>query len=294
MINPTKIIGHNEQLKILNESYHVQFPHAWIFNGIKGIGKYSTAVSFIRSVCKIKGSNTQNFFEINSEENPVLVDDIRLLINQINLTNANENQNCFIIIDNANSLNFNSYNAMLKTIEDPPSNTIIIFISHDIKRIPKTISSRCIKLDFKPLNKKNMFEFCKYYDVDCKHFDLEKKYFLTNGSIERLFFLISEEGKIIQEYFDKLEKNKSFKMSEFELFYDLIAHNYDKLFSSIMNHIFFIQKGRFLKYYQNKAYIKKILIFFSNIRILYIQNLNIDKKKELYYLLSEYIKTNEY
>ena len=294
MIHPTKIIGHNDQLKILNESYHVQFPHAWIFNGIKGIGKYSTAVSFIRSVCKIKGSNTQNFFEINSEENPVLVDDIRLLINQINLTNANENQNCFIIIDNANSLNFNSYNAMLKTIEDPPSNTNIIFISHDIKRIPKTILSRCIKLDFKPLNKKNMFEFCKYYDVDCKHFDLEKKYFLTNGSIERLFFLISEEGKIIQEYFDKLEKNKSFKMSEFELFYDLIAHNYDKLFYSIMNYIFFIQKGRFLKYYQNKAYIKKILIFFSNIRILYIQNLNIDKKKELYYLLSEYIKTNEY
>ena len=294
MVQPAKIIGHNEQLRILNESYLVKFPHAWIFNGIKGIGKYSTAVSFIRSVCKIKGSNTQNFFEINSEENPVLVDDIRLLINQINLTNANENQNCFIIIDNANSLNFNSYNAMLKTIEDPPSNTIIIFISHDIKRIPKTISSRCIKLDFKPLNKKNMFEFCKYYDVDCKHFDLEKKYFLTNGSIERLFFLISEEGKIIQEYFDKLEKNKSFKMSEFELFYDLIAHNYDKLFSSIMNHIFFIQKGRFLKYYQNKPYIKKILIFFSNIRILYIQNLNIDKKKELYYLLSEYIKTNEY
>ena len=294
MIHPTKIIGHNEQLKILNESYHIQFPHAWVFNGIKGIGKYSTAVSFIRSVCKIKGSNTQNFFEINSADNPGLVDDIRLLINQINLTNANENQNCFIIIDNANSLNFNSYNAMLKTIEDPPSNTIIIFISHDIKRIPKTISSRCIKLDFKPLNKKNMFEFCKYYDVDCKHFDLEKKYFLTNGSIERLFFLISDEGKIIQEYFDKLEKNKSFKMSEFELFYDLIADNYDKFFSSIMNHIFFIQKTRFLRYYQNKAYIKKILTFFSNIRILYIQNLNIDKKKELYYLLSEYIKTNEY
>ena len=294
MIHPTKIIGHNEQLKILNESYHVQFPHAWIFNGIKGIGKYSTAVSFIRSVCKIKGSNTQNFFEINSEENPVLVDDIRLLINQINLTNANENQNCFIIIDNANSLNFNSYNAMLKTIEDPPSNTIIIIISHNIKKIPKTISSRCIKLDFKALSKKDMFEFCKYNKIECKHFDLEKNYFLTNGSIERLFFLISEEGKIIQEYFDKLEKNKSFKMSEFELFYDLIAHNYDKLFSSIMNHIFFTQKSRFLKYYQNKTYIKKILMFFSNIRILYTQNLNIDKKKELYYLLSEYIKTNEY
>tara|TARA_B100000886_G_scaffold69281_1_gene43797 strand:- start:115 stop:999 length:885 start_codon:yes stop_codon:yes gene_type:complete len=294
MVHPTKIIGHNEQLKILNESYHVKFPHAWIFNGIKGIGKYSTAVSFVRSVCKIEREYSPNYFEINSEENPVLVDDIRLLINQINLTNANENQNCFIIIDNANSLNFNSYNAMLKTIEDPPSNTIIIIISHNIKKIPKTISSRCIKLDFKALSKKDMFEFCKYNKIECKHFDLEKNYFLTNGSIERLFFLISEEGKIIQEYFDDLEKNKSFKMSEFELFYDHIAHNYDKLFSSIMNHIFFTQKSRFLKYYQNKTYIKKILMFFSNIRILYTQNLNIDKKKELYYLLSEYIKTNEY
>ena len=174
MKHPTKIFGHNEQFKILNESYRVKFPHAWIFNGIKGIGKYSTAVSFIRSVCKIKGSNTQNFFEINSEENPVLVDDIRLLINQINLTNANENQNCFMVIDNANSLNFNSYNAMLKTIEDPPSNTIIIIISHEIKKIPKTISSRCIKLDFKPLSKTDMFEFCAYKKIECKHFDLEK------------------------------------------------------------------------------------------------------------------------
>ena len=65
-------------------------------------------------------------------------------------------------------------------------------------------------------------------------------------ALKGFFFLISEEGKIIQEYFDKLEKNKSFKMSEFELFYDHIAHNYDKLFSSIMNHIFFIQKTGFL------------------------------------------------
>ena len=86
----------------------------------------------------------------------MLVDDIRLLINQINLTNANENQNCFIIIDNANSLNFNSYNAILKTIEDPPSNTIIIFISHDInlKQYHLGVLSMILAL-----NKKNMFDF---------------------------------------------------------------------------------------------------------------------------------------
>ena len=294
MINLTKIIGHNQQLKILNESYDSKFPHAWIFNGIKGIGKYSTAKSFIGSVSKINGGYNQNIFEINSEENPVLIDDIRFLINQINLTNANENQRCFIVIDNSDSLNFNSFNALLKTVEDPPSNTIIIIICHQIKKIPKTILSRCIKLDFRPLSKKDMIEFCEYNNINCKHFNVEENYLLTNGSIERLFFFISEEGKIIQEYFNNLEKNKSFKMSEFEVFYDLISQNYDKLFSSIMNYIFFIQKNRFLKYYKNKTYVKKILIFFSNIRLLYVQNLNIDKKKELYYLLSEYAKTNEH
>ena len=46
MMYPTKIIGHNEQLKILNESYHVQFPHAWIFNGIKGIGEVFNCSKF--------------------------------------------------------------------------------------------------------------------------------------------------------------------------------------------------------------------------------------------------------
>ena len=66
MIHPTKIFGHNEQFKVLNDSYHSKFPHAWIFNGIKGVGKYSTAINFIKSIIKKERGYNQNLFEINS------------------------------------------------------------------------------------------------------------------------------------------------------------------------------------------------------------------------------------
>ena len=50
MIQQNKIIGHSDQINILKSNYNKNFPHAWIFNGIKGIGKYSTAINFIKSV----------------------------------------------------------------------------------------------------------------------------------------------------------------------------------------------------------------------------------------------------
>ena len=155
-----KIIGHSDQISILKRNYENNFPHAWIFNGIKGIGKYSTAINFIRSVSSIKYNLEQYLFEVNVDDNLALIEDIRKLINQSHLTNANKNEKFFILIDNCDSLNFNSYNALLKTIEEPPENTVIIIICHNLNKIPKTIQSRCIRLDFRPLNKTEISKFC--------------------------------------------------------------------------------------------------------------------------------------
>ena len=60
-----------------------------------------------------------------------------------------------MIIDNADNLNFNSFNALLKTIEEPPENTVILIISHDIPKIPKTIISRCTTIKFNCLKSTN-------------------------------------------------------------------------------------------------------------------------------------------
>ena len=49
------------------------------------------------------------------------------------------------------TLNINCISALLKTIEEPPENTVIIVLTHNLRNIPKTIQSRCIKLNLTPL-----------------------------------------------------------------------------------------------------------------------------------------------
>ena len=56
------------------------------------------------------------------------------------------------------TLNINCISALLKTIEEPPENTVIIILTHNLRNIPKTIQSRCLKLKFNPLDCKIFFD----------------------------------------------------------------------------------------------------------------------------------------
>ena len=294
MISKNKIIGHNKQLDFLINNFKKKFPHAWIFVGPKGIGKYTSAINFITNIYEDKISFEQNVFQINSNENLALIEDIRALINQVNLTNANSNQKCFVLIDNLDSLNFNSYNALLITIEEPPDNTILILICHNTNVIPKTILSRCIKLRFNPLNKKEIKEFCDINKINIKNFDLENYQSLINGSVEKLLLLSSEEGRLVLNKLNLITNSLKFKITEFEKLYNLISYNFENYYSIIASHLLNKQKIKYLKYFKNKKIIVNILKFFLNIEIFTKQNLNIDNKKVLHYLILEFLKTNKY
>ena len=294
MIKNSKIIAHNRQLELLMNNFLKKFPHAWIFTGIKGIGKHTTAMEFIKKVYNHTNSFEQNVFQINSDKNTALIEDIRTLINQINLTNANVNQKCFVVIDNLENLNFNSYNALLKTIEEPPNNTILILICHNTNFVPRTILSRCIKLNFSPLNKQELRDFCNLKKIDLEKFDLETCYNLIGGSIQRLLLLSSEKGRLFLNKINSFTETSTFKIGEFNNIYDLISHDFENYYSIIAGCILEKLKKKYLKYFNNKEVLKDILKFFVSMEILTKQNLNIDNKKELHYLLSEYVKINKY
>ena len=107
------------------------FPHSWIFHGPKDSGKRKFLDNFIKKVLKIK-TNHQSIFEINCDENLAMVDDVRTLINQCNLTNSVNNiDKTFLVINNLELLNKNSIVALLTTIEEPPPNTILILITNN-------------------------------------------------------------------------------------------------------------------------------------------------------------------
>ena len=153
------IVGHEKQKKFLNGIDLKTIHQSWIFFGKKGIGKYSTLFSFLKNSVGII-NNLNKVYELSCD-NKTSVDDIRELVRHTFLTNTEANDKNFVIIDNADLLNFNSFNALLKTLEEPPEDTIIIMIVENIKKIPKTITSRCNLLKFNDLTIKDLLDFSK-------------------------------------------------------------------------------------------------------------------------------------
>ena len=284
------LIAHSHLLDLLTNNFKKNLSHALLFNGIKGVGKCTTAIQFINSVQNQRPNHAQNFFHINTEDNPAMIEDIRDLIKQVNLTNSNRNQKSFVILDNVNQLNTNSFNALLKTIEEPPNNTILILVSHNLKQIPKTIISRCLKIDFKPLNQEHIIEYCRKKKIDFEESDIIKFWDIIGGSIEK-FLLLSEQGGLyIKNELDNLIQTKSLEYDKFEKFYSYISNDYQKYFKLIIDSLYIEKKKIFIKYFDDKKFSRKILTFFKNIKLLSAKDLNNDKKKELYFILSEYLE----
>jgi len=282
----SEVIGHQNQLNFLTSCYQNKFPHSWIFYGSKGIGKYKTIKGFIKKIYANEKNYHQKVFEINSDESLALIDDVRKLISQINLTNSTQkSKKTFIIIDNADSLNFNSLNALLKTVEEPPKNTVIVIITHNIRKLPKTIISRCMKLRFKNLNINDFQKFCT---EDMNNREFLELYNVCNGSPGMLKIVNSEEGKIINQQTLKMLNHKSFNFDDFNLLYELVSKNYDEYLLIVINCFFKSLKEIFIQSSDDIKKKRNILIFFSNIEIITKKNINLDKKKELHYLFSEY------
>jgi len=92
--------------------------------------------------------------EINAAMNTG-IDNIRDVIEKIQLSPVNSFYKV-CIIDEVHMLSINAFNALLKVLEEPPKNVLFILATTDIKRIPKTVVSRCHKLCFLPLNNKDL------------------------------------------------------------------------------------------------------------------------------------------
>ena len=98
--------SYNQEFNFVNKLYLKElFPHSWIFHGPKDSGKRKFLDIFIKKVLKEK-TNGNSVYEINSDENPAMIDDVRKLINQCNLTNSVNNvSKTFLVINNLELLN---------------------------------------------------------------------------------------------------------------------------------------------------------------------------------------------
>ncbi len=140
--------------------------HAYIFTGPRGTGKTSSAKVFAKALnCEhpINGNpcnechSCQSFkespdiIEIDAASNNG-VDEIRELINNVKLVPSNSKYKIYII-DEVHMLTASAFNALLLTLEEPPSHVVFILATTDIQDVPITILSRCQRFDFKPISR---------------------------------------------------------------------------------------------------------------------------------------------
>ena len=158
------VIGQDHIVKtLINQIKMDKISHAYLFCGSRGTGKTSTAKIFARAIncensttgspclscetCKSLDGTNIDVLEIDAASNNG-VDEIRDLREKVKYPPVVGKFKVYII-DEVHMLSTSAFNALLKTLEEPPAHTVFILATTEVHKLPATILSRCLRFDFK-------------------------------------------------------------------------------------------------------------------------------------------------
>jgi len=267
-------------------------PHAFLFTGPKGLGKTSTA----RIVAKVvncqnrkKGSvepcNTcdqcvsitsgtnVDILEIDAASNRG-IDEIRDLKEKIRLAPVSAKKKVYII-DEVHMLTTEAFNALLKTLEEPPDHAIFILCTTESHKVPETIVSRCFQIMFKPATEEELVRsFKRIVDVEKLQIDDEAlKYiaFLADRGfrdgakvLEEVSLLAKSGEKIKKDFIEKVYKTSITIQSSFSFLKLLKDQDIKKCLEMIKA---LIDEGADLKYFITQLLTELHEILLNNVEL---------------------------
>ena len=176
------LVGQDLMVKILENSFlSERIAHAFMLTGVRGVGKTTTARIIAKGLncvgldglspptvspcgqCKnclsiAKGSHVDVMeFDAASRTG---VSDIREIIDSVYYRAASARFKIYVI-DEVHMLSTSAFNALLKTLEEPPKHVKFIFATTEINKVPSTVLSRCQRFDLKRIDTKNMIKYLK-------------------------------------------------------------------------------------------------------------------------------------
>ena len=206
------VVGQNAIVNTLKNSIiHHSFSHAYLFIGPRGTGKTTLSKIFARNInclepidglackkcknCEIAFSkNCVDIIEIDAASNNG-VDEIRDLKNKISLVPSELKYKVYII-DEVHMLSIGAFNALLKTLEEPPEHAIFILATTDPQKVPATIISRCQCFNFKRISneviKSTLSDICNKEKIKIDEKVLDSISFLSEGGLRDALGLLDK------------------------------------------------------------------------------------------------------
>lgn len=238
------VVGQESIIKTLKNSIiHNNFSHAYMFFGSRGTGKTSISKIFARNInclstvdglackkcknCEVSFSkDCVDIIEIDAASNNG-VDEIRELKNKISLVPTELKYKVYII-DEVHMLSIGAFNALLKTLEEPPEHAIFILATTDPQKVPETIVSRCQCFSFKRISsdiiRKRLEFVCNEENIQIDSDVIEKIAILSDGGMRDALGMLD---KLISYTSDKITINDFIELngiiSDDELYNFLLA-----------------------------------------------------------------------